>query len=116
MHKTNQTKNFKRQPGDLHRWRPASLFSFAVLIILVYQCRRLISGCLLFRLPLIILVLLLLLLYIIIVLLLILLIIIIILRLRVLLLIIIIILLLFLLLLFIFLLNYSDESMRKLRA
>ena len=116
MHKTNQTKNFKRQPGDLHRWRPASLFSFAVLIILVYQCRRLISGCLLLRLPLIILVLLLLLLYIIIVLLLILLIIIIILRLRVLLLIIIIILLLFLLLLFIFLLNYSDESMRKLRA
>ena len=118
MHKTNQTKNFKRQPGDLHRWRPASLFSFAVLIILVYQCRRLISGCLLLRLPLIFLVLLLLLLllYIIIVLLLILLIIIIILRLRVLLLIIIIILLLFLLLLFIFLLNYSDESMRKLRA
>ena len=119
MHKTNQTKNFKRQPGDLHRWRPASLFSFAVLIILVYQCRRLISGCLLLRLPLIFLVLLLLLLlllFIIIVLLLILLIIIIILRLRVLLLIIIIILLLFLLLLFIFLLNYSDESMRKLRA
>ena len=118
MHKTNQTKNFKRQPGDLHRWRPASLFSFAVLIILVYQCRRLISGCLLLRLPLIIIVLLLLLLllYIIIVLLLILLIIIIILRLRVLLLIIIIILLLFLLLLFIFLINYSDESMRKLRA
>ena len=117
MHKTNQTKNFKRQPGDLHRWRPASLFSFAVLIILVYQCRRLISGCLLLRLPLIILVLLLLLLlYIIIVLLLILLLIIIILRLRVLLLIIIILLLLFLLLLFIFLLNYSDESMRKLRA
>ena len=118
MHKTNQTKNFKRQPGDLHRWRPASLFSFAVLIIFVYPCRRLISGCLLLRLPLIILVLLLLLLllYIIIVLLLILLLIIIILRLRVLLLIIIILLLLFLLLLFIFLLNYSDESMRKLRA
>ena len=118
MHKTNQTKNFKRQPGELHRWRPSSLFSFAVLIILVYQCRRLISGCLLLRLPLIFLVLLLLLLllFILIVLLLILLLIIIILRLRVLLLIIIILLLLFLLLLFIFLLNYSDESMRKLRA
>ena len=49
MHKTNQTKNFKRQPGDLHRWRPASLFSLAVIIMLVYQCRRLINGCLLIR-------------------------------------------------------------------
>ena len=91
MHKTNQTKNFKRQPGDLHRWRPASLFSFAVLIILVYQCRRLISGCLFLRLLLIILVLLILLLL---------------LRLLVLLLIIIIILMLFLILLFLCLLNY----------
>ena len=121
MHKTNQTKNFKRQPGDLHRWRPASLFSLAVIIMLVYQCRRLISGCLLIRRLLILLVLLvlllLLILYLLIVLILLLrIIIILLLRVLVLLLIIIIIILLFLILLFLCLLNYSDESMRKLRA
>ena len=93
MHKTNQTKNFKRQPGDLHRWRPASLFSLAVIIMLVYQCRRLISGCLLIRRLLILIVLLVLLL-----------------------LIIIIIINVFLIILFFFLSNYSDESMRTLRA
>ena len=81
MHKTNQTQNFKRPPGDLHRWRPASLCTLSVLIILAYMCRRLIRGCLLLRL-----------------------------------LIILIIILLFRLLLFIFLINYSDESIRKLRA
>ena len=95
MHKTNQTKNFKRQPGDLHRWRPASLCSLAVIIMLVYQCRRLISGCLLIRrllIILVLLVLLLLILYLLIVLLL--------------LLRIIILLLLFLIMLFLCILNY----------
>ena len=119
MHKTNQTKNFKRQPRDLHRWRPARLFSLAVIIILVYQCRRLISGCLLMRLLLIILVLLilLLLLYLVIVLLLLLLIIIIIILFVFLFFFLLLLLLLMCFSLFCFFLsNYSDESMRTLRA
>ena len=122
MPKTNQTKKFKRQPGDLHRWRPASLFSLAVIIMLVYQCRRLISGCLLIRrllILIVIFVLLLLIMYLRIVLLLLLLIIILLLlRLLVLLLIIIIIIIInvFLITLFCFLSTYSDESLRTLRA
>ena len=108
MHKTNQTKNFKRQPGDLHRWRPASLFSFAVLIILVYLCRRLIRVCLHLCLLLRILLMFIVLLNIIPIL---------ILRLLLLLIFIIRLLLLLLLLLLLFLLlpNYSNESVGKLR-